>query len=159
MDEHGISPARRHFLADHGAHVVPVLVKNGFAERVNAAWGIRCAFRRGKRSMRLRFFAHERGQVHEHRIVALGAANPQIFGRRLFGLVVDGLWLLTGKTGPRLAHNFLAGRAGTLRAEHKSGDVFRTPLGAGPWGFRCCFRRQNISILFVKSGPDERSFS
>jgi len=66
--------------------------------------------------MSLRLFAHERRQVDEHRVVALGATDPQILRDRLFGCTVDRLRILTGKTRARLTDDLLAGRASAFRA-------------------------------------------
>lgn len=118
MDEHGIPAARRYFLANYGTDVIPVLMKNGFTERINAAGGIGGAFGSGEGGMRPGLFTHEGSQVHEHRIVALGAADPQILRGWFFRLTVDGLRFFPGQTRPSLANDFLAGRAGTLGAEH-----------------------------------------
>lgn len=142
MNKHGISAARRYFFANYGANVIPVLMKNGFAERINAAGGIGGAFRGGERRMRPRLFAHEGGQVHEHRIVALGAADPQILRRWFFGKAVDGLRFFASQARAGLANDFLAGCTGTLGAEHESGNVLGAPPRAGLGWFCRSFRRQ-----------------
>ena len=146
MDQYSIASAGGDFLADYGADIVPVLMKDGFPQGENTAWRIRRTFRSGKRRVRFRLFAHERGQVHEHRVMALGAADPQVLWDRLLGGAVDGLRFLTGHAGTGFANDFFAGRAGTLGTEHQSGDVFGAPPCARSGSFRRCFRRQCYSM-------------
>jgi len=115
MYENGIPSAGSHLFAHYCADIVPILMENGFANGINAAWSVGCAFCCGEHGVRLRLFAHKRGQVYQHCVVALGATNPEILVlRRAFHAIFDGLWRFTGKACPRFADDLFAGRAGAI---------------------------------------------
>ena len=142
MDENGIASRSRNFFADNGSDVVPVLMEYCFTDGIDPAGRIGRAFGRRDHRVRFRLFAHEGREVHEHGVMALGAADPEIFLRWFSVFRCDSIDSI-GIMPLSFADDLLSGRAGAFGAEHESGDVFGAASGAARRRFRCSFRSQS----------------
>ena len=77
--------------------------------------------------MGLRLLLEHRCEVHEHRVVALGATNPEVLISRLFAVDLLSYLSFVAMLMLRLTYDLLTCCAGAIPTEHKTGDIFGPP--------------------------------
>lgn len=126
-DNDRVTARAGHFLADDSTDVIPILMIDRLADSKNAGRLIGCTLRWRQVKVCLRLFLEHSCEVDQHRVVALGAAYPEIFIPWL--LAIDLLARLTFVAMLVLSFtdDLLARRAGAVAAEHEPGDILGPP--------------------------------
>ena len=135
VDDHGIATGSGYFLTHDGADFIPVFVIHGLTNRIDARRGVGSTLGRCKISVRLRLLLQKCSEIHEHRVVTLRAAHPEVLIARLVRILINRLGRFPGLLRLGFADDLLAGCAGTIRTKEETRNVFRS--APGTW--LCCF--------------------